>query len=66
MRGNLAYVAAALWGLVAVWVRQSDNTLPGADVTALVAVGIAVLLAVETAWLLLRSRRHDGAHDRLA
>ena len=56
MRGNLAYVAAALWGLVAVWVRQSDASVPGSDVTAAVAVAMAVLLSAQTAWLLFRAR----------
>ena len=66
MRGNLAYAAAALWGLVAVWHRQSGATLPGSDVTAMVAVAMAVLLVAQTAWLLLRARRHAQAPDRVA
>jgi len=57
MRGNIDYVAAALWALVAVYVKQSDGPLPGANVAAWVALGIAVLLAVQT--LVLR-RRYPG------
>jgi hypothetical protein len=59
MRGNVAYVAAALWGLVAVWVEQSRSTLPGADITAPVAAVIAVVLLLQTAWLYWR-RPRDG------
>ena len=66
MRGNLAYAAAALWGLVAVWRRQSEGTLPGSDVTAMVAVAMAVLLVAQTTWLLLRARRHAQDPGRLA
>lgn len=66
MRGNLAYVAAALWGLVAVWLRQSGSSLPGADVTAGVALGIAALLVVQSLWLYLRARRAGAGRDRLA
>ena len=31
MRGNLAYAAAVLWGLVAVYVKQSGHDLVGAE-----------------------------------
>lgn len=51
MRGNWAYAAAALWGLVAVYVRQSGADLPGSSTTAWMAIGIALLLAVQTVWL---------------
>ena len=57
MHGNPAYVAAALWGLVAVWVRQSGSELAGSDVTARVALAMALLLVVQTAWLRRRVRR---------
>lgn len=57
MRGNIAYAAAALWGLVAVHVGQSASTLPGSDVLAWSAVGVAAVLVVQTAWL---RRRHGG------
>ncbi|MCD9028843.1 hypothetical protein LDO26_11560 [Luteimonas sp. BDR2-5] len=51
MRGNIAYLAIALWGLVAVHIQQSQSTLPGAAVSAWVAVAIAVAIAAQTAWL---------------
>jgi hypothetical protein len=54
MRGNLPYVAAALWALAAVYVKQSRGELPGAGTAAWVAVGIAVVLAAQTLWLRLR------------
>lgn len=57
MRGNIDYVLAAIWGLVAVWVKQSDSGLPGADAAAWMALALAVLLAIQT--LLLR-RRYPG------
>ena len=57
MRGNIDYALAALWGLVAVWVKQSDSSLPGAGTAAWVALGIAAVLGVQT--LLLR-RRYPG------
>ncbi|MDH5835110.1 hypothetical protein [Luteimonas kalidii] len=58
MRGNLAYVAAALWALAAVYVKQSGHDLAGAGTAAWVALAIAALLAVQT--LVLRS----GARGR--
>lgn len=51
MRGNPAYVAAALWGLAAVWIKQSQSTLPGAQTAAWVAVLIAAILLLQTLWL---------------
>ena len=56
MRGNLAYVAAALWALAAVYMKQSASELPGADTTAWLGIAIAVILAVQTIWLRLRSQ----------
>ena len=58
MRGNIDYAAAAIWGLVAVYVKQSGWDVPGADVAAWVAAGIALLLAVQTLWL--RSKHPGG------
>lgn len=57
MRGNIDYVAAALWALVAVYVKQSGSSLAGSDIAAWVALGIAALLMVQT--LVLR-RRYPG------
>jgi len=56
MRGNLAYVAAALWALVAVYMKQSASELPGAGTAAWVALAIAAILAIQTLWLHLRAR----------
>ena len=56
MRGNVDYAGAAIWGLIAVYIKQSESTLPGAGTAAWVAMGIAVLLAAETLWLRLRNR----------
>lgn len=60
MRGNLAYVAAALWALVAVYVRQSGNDMPGADIAAWTAIGIAVVLALQTLLLQRRAKAPSG------
>lgn len=57
MRGNIDYVFAALWALVAVYVKQSDSGLPGAQVAAWAALAIAAALALQT--LLLR-RKYPG------
>ncbi len=55
MRGNLAYAAAAIWALVAVYMKQSAADLPGADTAAWIALALAVLLAAQTLWLRLRT-----------
>lgn len=57
LRGDLAFAAAALWGLAAVYAKQSGGALPGASAAASIAVAIAVLLAAQTLWLELRARR---------
>ncbi|KAB7771753.1 hypothetical protein [Xanthomonas sp. LMG 12462] len=57
MRGNLAYAAAALWALAAVYVKQTDSTLAGAQTAAWVALLLAAVLALQTLWLRLRARR---------
>ena len=54
MRGNLPFVAAALWALAAVYVKQSGWRLPGSDTAALVAVVVALVLAAQIVWLRLR------------
>lgn len=61
MRGNLAFVAAAVWALAAVYVKQSASSLPGSTVAAWVAVGIAVVLVVQTIWLKVRPRSTSTA-----
>src|SRR5690606_19100186 len=57
MRGNVAFAAAALWALAAVYVKQSGHGLTGADIAAWTALAIAALLLAQT--VLLR-RRHGG------
>lgn len=56
MRGNVTYVAAALWGLAAVYARQSQSPLPGAESAGWIALAIAAALVAQTAWLLARGR----------
>lgn len=58
LHGSLPYAAAAVWGLIAVWVKQSASDLPGADVTAWAAIAVAVALTVQT--LLLQRREATG------
>lgn len=60
MRGNLAYVLAALWGLAAVYVAQSSSSLDGASTAAWAALAIGLLLAAQLAWLHLRGIRTQG------
>src|SRR5690606_9688073 len=57
MRGNLADVAAALWGLVAVAVRQAGHALPGAATPAWIGAGPAVVPPAQAAVLLPSARR---------
>ena len=57
MRGNIDYTLAALWGLVAVYVKQSSSGLTGGETVAWAALVIAVLMAAQTTWLRMR---HPG------
>lgn len=57
MRGNLGYVLAAVWGLAAVYVKQSQWTLPGSHTAAWVALAIAALLVAQSVWLWARTGR---------
>ena len=57
MRGNIDYVIAALWALVAVYVKQSDSGMAGAQVAAWVALGIAAVLVLQTVML---RRKYPG------
>lgn len=63
MRGNIPYVLVALWGLAAVYMKQSQAALPGADIAAWVAVAIALLLAAQTLWLRF-GKRHTRSFAR--
>lgn len=60
MRGNIPYAAAAIWGLVAAWIKQKESTLPGADVAAVAALVVAVALLAQTEWLRRRARRRPA------
>ena len=66
MRGNLAYTAAALWGLAAVYVQQSQSPLAGAQSAAWVAVAIAAVLATQTVVLRLRHARAVPSREHQA
>ncbi|HEY4583309.1 MAG TPA: hypothetical protein VIG88_10665 [Lysobacter sp.] len=55
---SLPYAAAAVWGLVAAWVRQHDSTLPGANVTAVAALVAAALVVAQLLVAGRRRRRH--------
>lgn len=57
MRGNIDYVIAALWALIAVYVKQSDSGLAGSQTAAWVAIGIAVVLVLQTVML---RRKYPG------
>lgn len=61
MRGNVAYMAVALWGLAAVHAKQSQSSLPGAEVAGWTAIAIALALALQTLWL--RTHRDDPNAD---
>lgn len=63
MQGNLVYTAAALWGLVAVCVKQSSSERSGSATTACVAAALALALALQTLWLRLRRNVSSGAGE---
>lgn len=58
MRGNIDYAAAAVWGLVAMYIKQSGWDVPGASTIAWLALVVAAVLVAQTVWLRLRDR--DG------
>ena len=64
MRGNWAYAAVAVWGLVAVYQKQSASTLPGASTAAWIAIGIAIAALVQTLWLRMHHRRRIDRRRR--
>lgn len=63
MSGNVPYTAAALWGLIAVYVEQARAALPGSQVTAWAAIAIAALLCAQTVYLRMRARRGRPAPE---
>jgi hypothetical protein len=62
-RGQLAYPAAALWGLAGVTVEQANGPLPGAAASAATAALLALVLLGQTLWL-RRQRHHAVQHAR--
>ncbi|MEO5565437.1 MAG: hypothetical protein ABIR05_02075 [Luteimonas sp.] len=58
LRGNIDYAAAATWGLVAIYIKQSGWDVPGASTIAWLALVVAVVLVAQTVRLRLRDR--DG------
>ena len=57
MRGNVDYVMAAVWALIAVYVKQSGSPLAGSGIAAWTAIAIAIVLVLQTWWL---RRRYPG------
>jgi hypothetical protein len=55
MRGNLGYAGVALWGLVAVYVKQAASPLDGAEAAAWIALAIGAVLVAQTAVLRRRA-----------
>jgi hypothetical protein len=56
LRGNAFYAVTALWGLIGVYVKQSESNLEGAAVSGWVAAGLASVLLALTAYLVLRRK----------
>lgn len=57
MRGNPWYALAAVWGLVGVYVKQRASTLDGADISAWIALSLAMAVVVTAWWRWFASRR---------
>ncbi|UXH76554.1 hypothetical protein [Roseateles amylovorans] len=58
---GVAYVVAAVWGLVGVYVKQSHSELPGAHTSAWVAAALVVVVIAQTLWLRLRGTQPTDA-----
>ena len=56
MRGNPDYAGAATWGLIGVYVMQSDWGLRGAVAASWCALALAVALVGQTVWLRFKNR----------
>lgn len=54
--GMIAYAIPVIWGLAAVYVKQSQSSLAGADTAGLAAATLAVGFALATGWLKMRDR----------
>ena len=57
LKGNPWYAAAAVWGLVGVYAKQSESALAGASVAAYVALALAGLVAAVALAAWMRARR---------
>ncbi len=57
MRGNVAYAGVAIWGLIAVYVRQGSSSAPGATTAGWTALAMVAVLAAQTVWLRGRASR---------
>jgi len=57
LRGNPWYALAAIWGLIGVYVKQQSSGLPGAEVVAWLALGLAVVVIGVSLWLQFAGRR---------
>lgn len=58
MHGNVDFVLAAVWALVAVFIKQRDSAMNGSQEAAWIALFIALVLVVQT--VALRFRRSGG------
>ncbi|MEH6418120.1 hypothetical protein [Pseudomonas sp. CGJS7] len=56
MRGSVGCALAASWGLVGIYVKQSESALDGAVVAAWCALAVGALLLAQTLWLRLHPR----------
>ena len=59
LRGNPWYALAAVWGLVGVFAKQQASTLPGANIAAWIALGLAGAVGVISLWQQFGAR-HPG------
>lgn len=64
MAGNIPYAAAAAWGLVAVYVKQTGWDLGGSETVGWIALALALALLAQTALLVHRRADQPGARVR--
>lgn len=63
MRGNPWYALAAIWGLVAVYVKQRGWDLPGATAAAWIALMLAIVVALQAISLTWRRHRTNASKE---
>lgn len=56
MGGNVVYALGAVWGLAAVYLRQSVSMLPAAQTAGLAAAAVAAVLVLQTLWLRIKAK----------